>query len=666
MKSNLNFIDFHKEFLDAYCILPLISKETHPQYYNSKLCSSINYARAYNLKCLIDRDLQQIYKFGNISLYKDIDDIANCFANTLKNYYVKNKIRTVKRVKSLPIYIINLKERIDRKIEMINQMNKLDIHNYNFFEAWDKTKNLVSSKYKEYIDKYDNGKISQTFFRSNLKKKLIRSPGAIGLIVSTIELFKEIEQKGLDHVVIIEDDVQLHKSWNTMLTSIKSVLNDKEILYIGYNNYKKRINELLVGTKSTLAKIIPNDRSLNEFYGTFGYICSSSFRKKIINLGVDWFISSNAPIDYGYNILNWTKCIQQYVVTGEQFVSPNIYDPYCINNDRLHKESFYSERLIKRENYIPFVKSDISFVFIVPSYNNADWIERNINSIKNQSYTNWRLIYINDNSNDTTDEKYKVLSKSISNKSIYIKNKKKYGQSFNRYRAYNMCEDNEYCILLDGDDWLISDFVLQYLSIFIRMYDVDLTYGRFLTYTGEGNISRLHTFKDYSNKIIEDISYRRDIWRAMHLRVIKAEYLKFVNPLDFIQDNGDFNICASDLVESYAALELSKGRHKLCDEYLMIYNKKNSLKYTTSYYSNIDKDLKDVIRNKVLNIPPYLSKKRKSWLIIVDIEKKNYKKMIDRYRKKFLKIGDLFLVVGNEIDFYKNILDLYKKQKRLN
>ena len=50
LKNNLNFINYHKEFLDAYCILPLISKKTHPRYYNNKLTSSINYARGYKLK----------------------------------------------------------------------------------------------------------------------------------------------------------------------------------------------------------------------------------------------------------------------------------------------------------------------------------------------------------------------------------------------------------------------------------------------------------------------------------------------------------------------------------------------------------------------------------------------------------------------------------------
>lgn len=87
MKNNLNFIDYHKEFLDAYCILPLISKETHPQYYNNKLTSSINYVRGYKLKCIIDEYLQEIYKLDNVEVYRDINDIESSFINTLKNFY---------------------------------------------------------------------------------------------------------------------------------------------------------------------------------------------------------------------------------------------------------------------------------------------------------------------------------------------------------------------------------------------------------------------------------------------------------------------------------------------------------------------------------------------------------------------------------------------------
>jgi len=87
IKNNLNFIDYHKEFLDGYCILPLITKKSHSQYYTNKLTSTINYASGYNLKCLIDRDLQDIYKLKNVEIFDDENNIVDKFKKTLNDFY---------------------------------------------------------------------------------------------------------------------------------------------------------------------------------------------------------------------------------------------------------------------------------------------------------------------------------------------------------------------------------------------------------------------------------------------------------------------------------------------------------------------------------------------------------------------------------------------------
>lgn len=86
LKNNLNFIDFHKEFLDVYAILPLISKKTHPRYYTNQLTSTINYAKAYNLKAIIDQDLQDIYQLENAEVYTD--NILTAFKKSLDNFYL--------------------------------------------------------------------------------------------------------------------------------------------------------------------------------------------------------------------------------------------------------------------------------------------------------------------------------------------------------------------------------------------------------------------------------------------------------------------------------------------------------------------------------------------------------------------------------------------------
>lgn len=93
-KSNLNFINYHVQFTNAYCILPLITKKSKPQYYNTTLTSSINYARGYKLKCLLDKDLQDIYNLENVEIFNDINDIIPAFKQTLEDFYsdTKNKL----------------------------------------------------------------------------------------------------------------------------------------------------------------------------------------------------------------------------------------------------------------------------------------------------------------------------------------------------------------------------------------------------------------------------------------------------------------------------------------------------------------------------------------------------------------------------------------------
>ena len=87
LRNNLDFIDYHKEFIDAYCIIPLITKTSHRPYYKTKLTSSINYGLAYNLKFLADKPLQQIYSLTDCEIFNDENDIGDAFKRTLNAFY---------------------------------------------------------------------------------------------------------------------------------------------------------------------------------------------------------------------------------------------------------------------------------------------------------------------------------------------------------------------------------------------------------------------------------------------------------------------------------------------------------------------------------------------------------------------------------------------------
>jgi glycosyltransferase involved in cell wall biosynthesis len=309
------------------------------------------------------------------------------------------------------------------------------------------------------------------------------------------------------------------------------------------------------------------------------------------------------------------------------------------------------------------------FVYIVPSYNNKDWYKRNIDSMISQKNTNWHMIYIDDCSDDGTFDLVKeyLSDKGMIDKCTLIRQDKKYGQAYNRYLAYHLCNDEDVCILLDGDDWLIDDSVLDYLDDFMKRENVDMTYRNF-KYFQNGKITNGYNIEDYSQDIIKNKRYRADKWRGGHLRVIKAKYLKNINPYDFLDLNLNMIKCCTDLVETWASLEQCNGRHKMVDKDLMIYNRDNSVRYNTSEYNKSNKEYRKIIEEKVKTIKPYLNYKKnnKKYLTVINIEHKDYKLNLSKYRHELEKHSDLLILPNSKVNMYNSIFKKYKKVFYLN
>ena len=86
---------------------------------------------------------------------------------------------------------------------------------------------------------------------------------------------------------------------------------------------------------------------------------------------------------------------------------------------------------------------------IMPTYNCGKFIKKTIDSVINQTYSNWELIVVDDCSNDDTE---KVLKKYQKDKRInYIKLEKNSGAAVARTEAMRMAKGN-YMAFLDSDD----------------------------------------------------------------------------------------------------------------------------------------------------------------------------------------------------------------------
>jgi len=87
--QDLDFDNYHKQFLDVYAMFSLTLKDTNKQYYKNKLTSTVNYIRGYNLKAIVDVELNKIYNFKDVETYTNDKDIVRAFTRTLNQFYNK-------------------------------------------------------------------------------------------------------------------------------------------------------------------------------------------------------------------------------------------------------------------------------------------------------------------------------------------------------------------------------------------------------------------------------------------------------------------------------------------------------------------------------------------------------------------------------------------------
>lgn len=85
---------------------------------------------------------------------------------------------------------------------------------------------------------------------------------------------------------------------------------------------------------------------------------------------------------------------------------------------------------------------------IMPSYNTGKYIKETINSVINQTYTNWELLIVDDCSTDNTDE---VISECKDERIRYFKNEKNLGTAISRNKALREAK-GKWIAFLDSDD----------------------------------------------------------------------------------------------------------------------------------------------------------------------------------------------------------------------
>lgn len=103
---------------------------------------------------------------------------------------------------------------------------------------------------------------------------------------------------------------------------------------------------------------------------------------------------------------------------------------------------------------------------IMPSYNTGKFIAETIKSVQTQTYKNWELIIIDDDSTDNTDEVVEPFLKE-DKRITYRKNKRNSGAAISRNRALRLAK-GRWVAFLDSDDLWHSEKLKRQIAFMER------------------------------------------------------------------------------------------------------------------------------------------------------------------------------------------------------
>jgi len=144
--------------------------------------------------------------------------------------------------------------------------------------------------------------------------------------------------------------------------------------------------------------------------------------------------------------IEWNEC--EYVD-----INTTDYNIDCIKKCKITDDNWLS---------LP-EKVDYKIGIIIPNYNYEHTIEKCLNSILEQTYKNYEVIFVDDMSTDNSVNIAKSFEDKMNIKVIQLKQKRYNGGA--RNEAYlHLSDDVDYVYYVDSDDWLYDETALEQIN----------------------------------------------------------------------------------------------------------------------------------------------------------------------------------------------------------
>jgi len=235
------------------------------------------------------------------------------------------------------IYILNLKTRPDRLLFTKIKMHRVgfDMNKVNIVSSVNGRKDIECIKLFKEIKKIP---------RKRGLRQPINSLGALGLLKTYLNIFKDAIDKNLDYIAMIEDDNYFHSEMILKIRKSVSLLDKNDIIWVGSNQcfYSK---EQLYKINNNLNYQLNN----NAIAGTFFIIFSKRMYRYIYNYLSKNFSKNIYPIDVLLDLI-LKKTQMKAIVLYPRPVIPEVRDSDNMG-PRDHLRFYHSRKMHGFNNY---------------------------------------------------------------------------------------------------------------------------------------------------------------------------------------------------------------------------------------------------------------------------------------------------------------------------
>ena len=334
--------------------------------------------------------------------------------------------------------IINVLSNYDDWYNILNVLNQETV-NIKYFSRFPK----IDKSRKKTLDEF--------------KLSSIRDLEEYCLTKTYQQLLKTAIEKKYSSILIIQDTSNFHKNSIYLFKKfIKDLPNDWDLFYLGAEN--PEISRISLNTRFYKA-----NKKISKFYGVaLNKKTIVSLYKSLINNTV----SINEILNSKHELLNCFVCF------------PNIMISPQTTNRSVNSLGWDLEQYILPE----VSNSDPLVSVIMTSFNSEKYISFSIESILQQTYSNFELIIIDDNSSDDTVDiikKYKMIDSRI----VLIENEKNYGTYVSKNIGMKKSR-GQYITFQDSDDYSMLDR-LEFCLGSLQKSNNMVCYGMYLSKNNE-------------------------------------------------------------------------------------------------------------------------------------------------------------------------------------